>query len=487
MASRALWQRIGGRGIGCERCGRGRRRLGCSASLREPRPFPKALVPAPQPTALRRYHVACPLGLEEVTIAELERLEPAVGLRPDRIQQVGHGGVAFVGDLATGYAANLWLRTAIRVQEELVFAEGIRGRDDLYDLAASIDWTALLTPDTTFAFDAYTRDSFARDARFAALVCKDALVDVMRDAHGVRPSVDRRRPELPLKVVVHGEDVAIYRNYTNRSLHKRGYRLVQTKGPLAEVLAAGLLHLAGFGPHGRTDLPLLDPMCGSGTFAIEAAWIAADRAPGLTSRFAFERWPDFEVDLWNQLLDDARQRVAAKRREVPPIMAADRHGGALEIARLSAEKAGVKPLIRFEEADVRMLRPEVPPALVVTNPPYGGRLGEGEDLIQSWRSLGALVRGLKSGAEAYVLCGDPELTRHLGMRASGKWRVLNGSIDCRWLRYPVGDPPDGEAGGSGAARAASTRATSSEAGAPEAESTDARDGESGDGADEANV
>jgi 23S rRNA G2445 N2-methylase RlmL len=397
---------------------------------------------------LRRFHVACPLGLEEVTANELRALRPVVGTAPQDVEVVGHGGVAFRGDLRTGYAANLWLRTAIRVQEELISAEGIEDRDALYDLASHVDWNALLTPDTTFAFDAHSRDSFARDARFAALVCKDALVDAIRERAGRRPSVDRTKPEMPLKVVALADRVAIYRNYTHRSLHKRGYRPVQTKGPLAEVLAAGLLQLAGFGPGGDVSRSLLDPMCGSGTFAIEAAWIAADRAPGLTSRFAFERWPDFDERAWQDLLEEARQRARVARKNVPPIEAADRHPGALDIARASAEAAGVGSAIRFHDAEVSALRPRTPPRLVVANPPYGARLGSGDDLEQSWRDLGAFVRGLESGAEAYVLSGSPELTRHLGMRATQKWRILNGSLDCRWLRYPVAGEPRSD-GGSG--------------------------------------
>ena len=410
------------------------------------------MIPGPRPGSLLRltgsriFHVSCPLGLEQVVVDELEALRlPESIAPPTDVQPVSIGGVEFNGELETGYAANLWLRTAIRVQEQLAFGHDIVNEDALYRLAKSIDWSRYLTPEMTFAFDAHSRDSFARDARFAALVCKDAAVDQLRDLHGVRPSVDRHKPELPLKVVALGDEVAIYRSFTHRSLHKRGYRPIQTKSPLSEVLAAGLLQLAGW--KAGDDRPLLDPMCGSGTFPIEAAWIAADRAPGLTSRFAFERWPDFNADAWNELLDAARVRAHTGKESVPRIEAADRHAGALEIAQDSAEKAGVQGMVRFRRSEVSGLDPRNGPRIVVVNPPYGKRIG-GPDLDNSWRSLGTFLHGLDPGVDAYVLCGLPELTRHLRMRAASKHRVLNGSLDCRWLHYPIGGN-EGEPEGDG--------------------------------------
>jgi putative N6-adenine-specific DNA methylase len=176
-------------------------------------------------------------------------------------------------------------------------------------------------------------------------------------------------------------------------------------------------------------------MCGSGTFLIEAALLAADRAPGMQRGFAFERWPDFDAALWAELRAEAAARA---RQTLPfPLEGADRHEGAVSIAKLSAQAAGVAGLVRLRVAEAAVWQPACTPAAVYCNPPWGERLGEGEDLVQSWRDLGRFLHQSCAGARAIVLCGNPELTRHLGLRATRRWSVMNGPIDCRLLEYAV--------------------------------------------------
>lgn len=372
---------------------------------------------------LRRYFVACTLGLEPAVAAELTEL----GVRAPVLRR---GGVGFLGDRRQGYAAALWLRSAIHVQEELTTGSA-RSPEELYALASSIDWRDHLDHTRTLAVDAAVRDSAITHSKYAALKVKDAIVDQLRARTGVRPNVDTEQPDLPLRLVIRRDQVVLYRSLAAGSLHKRGWRPVQVRSPLNEATAAGLLRLTGW----DRQSPVVDPMCGSGTFPIEAALVAIDRAPGLGRRFAFESWPDFDAAAWRELVSDAERRV---RRTLPfPILGADAHPGAIAIARDSAARAGVGSLVRFEVRSAADLTPAFAPALVVTNPPYGERLGDGDELHQSWRALGRFLHERCHGAVAWVLSGNPELTRALGLRASRRIPVWNGPIECRWLSYEI--------------------------------------------------
>ncbi len=374
------------------------------------------------------YYAACTLGLEDVLADELRALGAGdVTPRP--------GGATFAGDVALGYAACLWLRTAVRVQEELARGRG-RDRDDLYELARSVDWGRSITHLQTLAIDASVRDSFANDTRFPALVVKDAIVDQIRDHTGQRPDVDREAPDLPVKLLLHRDEAVLYRDLAGSSLHKRGYRAIQHKSPLNEALAAGLLLLTGWDRRSA----LCDPLCGSGTFLIEAAWLATDRAPGLGRAFAFERWCDVELPAWRRLFDEAEARARAGAGNQPPLWGNDRHPGAIALAKKAAAAAAVRGIV-FGGMELRDYAPPGNPALVVTNPPYGERLDDEGDLEPTWRELGQFLRRCCGGSTAFVLSGNPELSRHLGLRAERKFPVRNGPIDCRWLRYGIDARP----------------------------------------------
>jgi putative N6-adenine-specific DNA methylase len=376
---------------------------------------------------VNHYFAACTLGLEAVLADELRALG-AAGVAARR------GGCAFTGDARLGYAACLWLRSAVRVQQEL--ARGpVGNRDDLYRLTQSVDWSVSITHRQTLAVDASVRDSFANDTRFPALVVKDAVCDQIRSREDRRPDVERDRPDLPIKLVLRGREAILYRDFGGEPLHKRGYREIQHKSPLNEALAAGLLLLTGWDRQGA----LCDPMCGAGTFLIEAAWLAMDRAPGLARSFAFERWRDLDAGAWSGLYADAEARAArGAAATLPPLLGNDRHAGAVALARQGAAKAGVGDRIAFAQTDARDWVPAAPPRLVVVNPPWGERLdADPDELAASWRALGAFLHAQCRGAVACVLSGNPELTRHLGLRASTRHPVHNGPIECRWLRYEI--------------------------------------------------
>ena len=378
------------------------------------------------------YFAPCTLGVEAGLTAELVELGAhEISTRP--------GGASFSGDRRLGYAANLWLRSAIRVQD-LLLRVTARGKEALYAAVAGIDWSRHMRLDQTLAVDASVRDSELTHSNFVGLTVKDAIVDQFRDRTGRRPDVDADDPDLPLKVVLKDDLLTIWRNLSGDSLHKRGYRPVQVKSPLNEATAAGLLRLSGW----DRASPLVDPMCGSGTLLIEAALLAADRAPGMNRRFAFERWPDFDPALWRSLRAEARARAKAT---LPfAIEGADRHGGAISIAERSAQAAGVGGLVRFSVADAADWTPgratgpsggHRPPLTVLTNPPYGERIGEGEDLVGSWRALGRFLSERCRGGRAFVLSGNPDMPQHIGRRTSRQFAVKNGQLECRLLEYDL--------------------------------------------------
>ena len=383
----------------------------------------------PTPSRIE-YFAPCTLGVEAALSAELAELgAKEVSPRP--------GGVSFVGDRRLGYAANLWLRSAVRVQD-LLLRTTARGKEALYAAVARIDWSRHMRLDQTLAVDASVRDSELTHSNFAGLTVKDAIVDQFRERTGRRPNVNADDPDLPLKVVLKRDVLTLWRNLSGDSLHRRGYHAVQVKSPLNEATAAGLLRLSGW----DRASPLVDPMCGSGTLVIEAALFAADRAPGMNRRFAFERWPDFDSGLWLSLRSEARARAKAT---LPfSIEGADRHGGAIAIAQRSAQEAGVAGLVRFTVADAVEWTPghaspsrsDVRPSItVLCNPPYGERIGEGEDLVASWRALGRFLSERCPGGRAFVLCGNPEMVRHIGLDTLRQFSVMNGQIECRLLEY----------------------------------------------------
>ncbi len=372
----------------------------------------------------RVFFAACTKGLEPALEGELQEL----GAEEIHVRR---GGVAFQGDRRLGYAANLWLRSAIRVQEQLLNAT-VHTADDLYDAVAGVDWNEWITPDLTLALFSSVRDAPSmRHSGFVTLKAKDAIVDVVREKHGSRPSIDRKNPDLPIKLVLQGSRLLLYRDYSGQSLHKRGYRPIQVKSPLNEATAAGLLLMSDW----DRASPLVDPMCGSGTFPIEAALLAADRAPGINRKFPFQRWPDFDAKVWAELREEAKAR--AQRTLAFPIEGADRHRGALELAKRGAWEANVDALVEFTVADARAFVPKVRPGVVVCNPPYGERLGDDEEVVDSWVALGNFLHQQCGGATAWLLSGNREVTRHLGLRVSKRIPVMNGPIDCRWLQYEI--------------------------------------------------
>jgi putative N6-adenine-specific DNA methylase len=385
----------------------------------------------------------CPRGLEPLLHDELAALGAAAATATA-------GGVAFSGDAALGYAANLHSRIASRVLMRVV-ARRYRDDDDLYRLAAGTEWERLIDRRETLRVDVTAIRSPLRSLNFATLRVKDGIVDRLRNATGERPSIDTRRPGTRVFAFLEEREATLYLDLSGEPLFKRGWRSgADDKGeaPLKENLAAGLLMLAGW----RPDLPLYDPFCGSGTIAIEAACIAADIAPGLSRAFGFERLPGFDSALWAKLRADAVRRAQAggARLAAARIAASDIDRDAVAQTRRNAQRAGLpEHAIRVFRADAAAAEPPFDaPGLIVTNPPYGERIGfEGSAArgadgdSAALRLLGAGLRERFDGWSAWILASDRALPRQLGLREKRKVPLFNGPLECRLFGFDLGAPP----------------------------------------------
>jgi putative N6-adenine-specific DNA methylase len=373
---------------------------------------------------LIRYFATCARGLEPILADELRALAA-------RDVTTGRGGVAFAGDKALLYKANLWLRTAVRVLRPVLEAP-VTTPEELYAAVQSIDWEQFLTPAHTLAVDCNVRDSRITHSQYAARVVKDAICDQFVQRCGRRPSVDPERPMLGLNLHIYKDDAVLSLDSSWDSLHKRGYRPILTKAPLNEALAAAIVLRTGW----RGEATFVDPLCGSGTLPIEAAWIALHRPPGLTRKhFGFMGWMEFDVRLWTELRDEARAGV--RKRPDYPIVGGDERRDAIEHSRTNARAAGVGHVIQFEIQNVHDFKlPVGKPGVLVCNPPYGERIGEEKELRSLYRLLGA-VFGRLSGWRVWVFTGNPRLAGLIDLPRAEEVALFNGRIPCRLIRFLI--------------------------------------------------
>ena len=363
-------------------------------------------------------------GVEEMLARELRQMGISVAA-------VESGGVRFTGDIATCWRANLWLRTANRVLLPLAVFP-CRSPQDLYDGARTIPWNRYLTPAMTLAVDCSLRDSALTHSGFVALKTKDAIVDEIRDHCGSRPDVDTRDPDLRVNVHLVKNSCTISLDTSGVPLDRRGYRLQRTEAPLRETLAAALVELSEW----DGKIALADPMCGSGTIPVEAALKAARRAPGLLrNHFGFQRWPDFDPGQWALLVNEARD--LALPFIAAPILGCDRAAPALAIARQNAAHAGVADLVTLIQRELRDFSPPPAPGILLFNPPYGQRLGDEKALKPLYKLVGDIMKQRCTGYTAFLLTGSSELAKCVGLKASRRFVLFNGPIECRLLKYEL--------------------------------------------------
>ncbi|TCW29592.1 putative N6-adenine-specific DNA methylase [Gulbenkiania mobilis] len=393
------------------------------------RPFPASRPPRGDDAPLAQREVAsslqgrlamfapCPRGLEEVLATELA----AVGASDIRATE---GGVGFAGDMATLMRANLESRTASRILVRLAEG-GYRTEDDLYRLALAVDWPRFFDVDRTIKIKTDGIGSTVRSLDFVSLKVKDAVCDRFRQARLGRPSVDTRSPDIRLQMFLRRDRATLYLDTSGEALFKRGWREETGEAPLRENLAAGILLLAGY----DGTQSLLDPMCGSGTFLVEAADIALNRAPGRLRQFAFERLRNFDAVTWESVRTAAR---LAERPAVPlAIRGSDRDPAMVEIARRNLAHAGLEGCVVLTVAEVTETRPDAPSGLIVTNPPYGVRLEEQAALVAWYPELGSWLKQYFAGWTAHFLTADAEFPGHIRLSPKRRTPLYNGSLACR--------------------------------------------------------
>ncbi len=344
---------------------------------------------------------------------------------------VGRGGVRFAGEIINAIRACLWSRIAMRVLLPLADVSA-SDADALYAGAREVHWEDHLDERRTFAVEAVGRSETLGHTHFTALKVKDAVADALRDRRGARPDVDARDPDVRILVHLAGGRASLALDLAGEPLFKRGWRLVQTAAPLKETLAAAILRACGY----QGTRPLVDPMCGSGTLAIEAALIAQNHAPAVHRSLGIERWASFDGTLRAELRRMREEARRGVRRGAPPVMARDRDLAAVQAARLNVKRAGLP--IQVEQADARELAPLEPPGFVVVNPPWGKRLeGGGRQRLKTffWQ-LGRAWRALH-GHRLVVLAGGPEFESAFGMRPTWRRPLWNGPVRCTLLQYDL--------------------------------------------------
>jgi putative N6-adenine-specific DNA methylase len=362
----------------------------------------------------------CTRGLEEVLADELR----ALGV--DAVAP-GRGMVSCTGDLATVYDANLRLRTAMRVLVPMARGQ-VRQRKELYDLAASVAWERILQRGQTMAVEVAGSSRFFRNTVFSAQVVKDAVVDRLRSHWGARPDVDRQDADVRLHLHLSEGASSLALDSTGEPLSHRGYRPAGGPAPLAETLAAGVLLLAGY----DGSLPLLDPLCGTGTLAVEAALIATGTAPGLRREFAFERWNVHHRELFEEV---TRRASSGRHDPAAAIVARDRDERAVHATRRNLAAAWMDRFVTVEQSDALDLRWH--DGVIVTNPPYGKRVGDVSRLEGFYRRLGDRLKRHAVGSTAWLLVGNPQLAKRIGLRPRRRIPLYNGPIECRLLRFDL--------------------------------------------------
>jgi len=373
-----------------------------------------------------KFHAMTSQGLVDVLFEEL------VALGFDELERV-FSGVQFTSDWSGCYRANLNLRSATRVTLPILQFKA-RTDKELYDKVLEHDFTQYIDADKTIAVDSMVKKSVFKDQRFFTLKIKDAIVDQFRDKFGVRPNVAKERPDLKIMARTTDDDVYLSIDTSGDPLFMRGYRKTALEAPLKEHLAAGLILLTGW--QKNMNVTIVDPMCGSGTFLIEAALMASNIAPGvLRKRFSFQSFKSFDDGAWNQVVEQALE----KEIEEPEVKfyGFDKDKRAIKISKENAVSAGVDHLIEWQKCAIDFLEPPTETGMIIINPPYGERLGVTEQLKDVYKDMAYILKSKFKGWTCFMLSGNAELTGALKMKANQKHLIMNGPIECRFLEYKV--------------------------------------------------
>jgi putative N6-adenine-specific DNA methylase len=378
-----------------------------------------------------QYFATCPRGIESVLADELRALGAA------QIEATG-GGVGFAGDWALALSANLHSRIATRILLRLG-----RGRyqreDDIYHLAKNVRWSEWFGHDETIRIFVTAVKSPLKSLEFVTLRIKDAVCDRFRDDTGERPSVDTREPDMRIHAFLTETECTLYLDTSGAPLYQRGLRQKTVEAPLKENLAAGILRLAGWTP----EVALFDPMCGSGTLLLEAAQVALNVAPGIRRSFAFQQMKCFDDTEWQRVV--AAAKAAQRQPEdlqnyagaAAGIFGADRDPVAYRATLANLDRAGLLSAVKLSTGDALDAVPPAPSGIWISNPPYGVRLSEQEEMAEFYPKLGSVLKQRFAGWNCYLLSGDMRLPKLVGLKPSRKTPLFNGDIDCRLFEFKM--------------------------------------------------
>ena len=363
------------------------------------------------------------MGLEPVLAQELTQMGA-------NNVQIGRRMVSFTGDKEMMYRANFQLHTAIRILKPISHFKA-RSAEDVYESVKKIDWSKYILDGKTFSVDSVVYSEEFRNSRFVTYKVKDAIVDQFREATGSRPNISVSNPDIRLHIHIADEDATLCLDSSGESLHRRGYRQESVEAPLNEVLAAGMILMTGW----KGDCDFIDPMCGSGTLLIEAALIDRNINPGVFRKeFAFEKWPDFDQNLFDAIYNDDTQ----EREFAHHIYGYDVDMKAVNTARLNVRAAGLTKDITVEQADFKDFTKPENKSIIVTNPPYGERIST-PNLLATYKMIGERFKHQFMGNDAWVLSYREECFDQIGLKPSIKIPVFNGSLECEFRKYTIFD------------------------------------------------
>jgi len=361
-------------------------------------------------------------GLEDVLAEELTLLG-AKNVNPQK------RAVSFEGDKELLYRANLHLRTALRI---LLPIMSFRAKNDreLYKKIYEYNWSKHLENSKTFAIDSVAFGDVFKHSRYIGLKAKDAIVDQFRKKTGKRPSIDAENPDVSINLHVSGDRFTISLDSSGESLHRRGYRDNRHKAPLNEVLAAGMLKIAKWNP----DIPLFDPMCGSGTILMEAAMVAKNIPPAWHRKsFCFMNWPDFDADLWNKIREEAENNFASPR---VTIIGADVAMQAVDIAKQASLEFRLNREIKISKAAFEKQTPPFKAGMIIMNPPYGERLQK-DNIIDFYKTIGTVLKHRFSGYDAWIISSNFQAMKNIGLKPAEKHTLYNGPLETKFWKFKL--------------------------------------------------
>ncbi len=373
--------------------------------------------------ALYHFFAPCPRGLESVLVTELQKIGASS-------LQICDGGAKFQGDWHACYRINLESRIASRILWQ-VADRPYRNEIDIYNIARALPWNEWFSKDLTLRINMAAIKCPLRSLDFITLRVKDAVCDKFREHTGGRPSINTEKPDVRIHGFLNAQKLTLYLDTSGEALFKRGSRKISGDAPLRENLAAGILQLIDWKP----GTPLLDPMCGSGTFLLEAARISLNIPSGLGRNFAFEKFKKFDDALWREIKNQAiaRQKPVTSQ----PIYGSDLYGEALVNTRTNFLAAGLPEIVNLKQVNILEISAPTETGIIITNPPYGVRMGEQQELMQLYPRLGDVLKKKFHNWKAYILTADPSLPKLIRLSSSRRTPLFNGALECRLLEYKM--------------------------------------------------